>query len=238
MRALLLLISLALLAACGAGRTPAATPPPAPTTPAVAELLSAGAPGPISTIGYLYIGPDGAILADSLSRGAGGLPAPTDGLAIWLEGVPPLPPEVQATPVGDAGYALVQARGQLEGPGRFGPDGGYSFRMVAPALEPLSVRELSMPLLLQNSALYEGQAVHLSGQLLADRDSALLVEQLGAGGVPADSALQLKLAIPPRDPALVQALRQAGSGDVRFGPVAITGLWRGGRLYPLLVTTP
>jgi hypothetical protein len=77
--------------------------------------------------------------------------------------------------------------------------------------------------------------VRLQGQLLASDDSALLVERLGAGGVPEGSALQVKLAIPPPDSVALASLRPAGDGSIRFGPVEITGLWRAGRLYPLSV---
>lgn len=234
MRLLLTAFLMTILAACGAARQPAATAQPAPTVPAVAELLQGSAAGPVKTIGYLYSSPQGALLADSLSfdeRGQAGPPSQ----AIWVESPPELPPDTPSSQAGDARYTLVEARGQLEGPGQFGPGGVYPYQLVAPVLEALSVRELTMPLLLQNSALYEGQPVRLQGQLLARADSALLVERLGAGGVPADTALQLKLAAPPRDPSLATRLRSAGAGDVRFGPVEITGLWRGGRLYPLAV---
>lgn len=233
-RALTPILALALtLAACAPAAQTPPTPPPAPTLPAVAELLDQGAAGPIRTVGYLYAGPEGTVLADSLRAGEAGPPGP--GAGVWLDGAPALPADSPTTAAGDARYTIVEARGTLEGPGQFGPGGRYAYRMVAPELRPLSVRELTIPLLLQNSGLYEGQPVRLEGQLIATGDSAILVERLGPGGVPEAAALQLKLAAPPRDPAVAAGLRQAGSGDVRFGPVQITGLWRAGRLYPLSV---
>lgn len=222
------------LVACGGEPTPQPTLPPVPTVPAVGELLEGAAAGPTTTIGYLYTTPEGSLLADSLSAGAGGAFVPAPGLGVWLEQVPALPSDSPTTPAGMGSYTLVEARGSLEGPGEFGPGGSYGFRMIAPVLEPLGVRELNIPLLLQNSELYEGQPVRLRGQLIAGPDSAILVERLGAGGVPEATALQLKLAAPPRDPAVAAALRPAGSSGVHFGPVEITGLWRAGRLYPLL----
>lgn len=229
---LLLLSLIFLLASCGAPRQQV-TPPPAPTVPALGELIDRAAPGAVRTIGYLLLLPDGAVLADSLLLGNGDAPAADS--AVWVVNPPALPEEGFAE-AGAVRYALVAARGNLEGPGQYGPDGRYAFQLDAPTLDPLSVRELTIPLLLQNSGLYENQAVRLDGQLLMRSDSALLVERIGAGGVPADDALQVKLSVPPRDPALDSRLRSAGSGSVRFGAVQITGLWRAGRLYPLLVT--
>ena len=92
-----------------------------------------------------------------------------------------------------------------------------------------------MRLLLDNSGLYAGQPVRLQGQLLADADGAVLVEQLGPGGVPEASALQIKLVPTTHDRALLEQLSPAGNGDVRFGPVEVTGIWRSSRLYPLSI---
>lgn len=238
MRLALALTLALILAGCSSTAPSQSTPPPAPTVPAVGELIEGAAAGAVKTVGYLYTTAEGSVLADSMWAGDGGVPAPADGLGIWVEGAPPLPADSPTTAAGAARYTIVEARGVLEGPGQYGPGGRYAFRLTSPALRPLSVRELTIPLLLQNSGLYEGQPVRLRGQLLATGDAAILVERLGSGGVPEADALQLKLASPPRDPAVAAALRQAGSGDVRFGPVEITGLWRAGRLYPLNVLVP
>jgi hypothetical protein len=234
---LLLAIFLALLSGCGPSRpAPVPTVAPAPTLPAIRELLAAPAAGPISTFGYLYLTGEGAALLDGLSIGEAGEPALVDDAGLWLEPAPALPADLSLVESGGARYGIVAARGTLEGPAAYGPGGAYRYRLAAAEVEPLSVRELSIPLLLANPALYEGQAVRLQGQLLASPESALLVERIGAGGVPEDSALQLKLAIPPQDTAVVQGLQPAGDGSIRFGPVEITGLWRGDRLYPLSLT--
>jgi hypothetical protein len=234
----LLIVLFALLAGCGPAGLPAApTAAPAPTLPAIRELLAEPVAGQAGAFGYLYVTEAGAALVDGLSFGPAGVPAPVDDAGIWLEPAPALPADAPLAEAGGARYGVAVARGALEGPGAFGPDGAYRYRLAAAEVEPLSVRELSIPLLLGNPTLYEGQAVRLQGQLLAGPDSALLVERIGAGGVPEDSALQLKLAIPPPDAAAVARLRPAGNGDIRFGPVELTGLWRGGRLYPLSITT-
>lgn len=235
MRALLLLLMALLLVACGAEQRPLPTAAPAPTLPAIRELLAEPAAGPVTTFGYLYLTPDGAALVDGLSLGLAEGPTPVDGAGLWLEPAPALPDDAPLVEANGARYGIVVARGALEGPDAYGPQGAYRYRLAGAQVEPLSVRELSIPLLLANPALYEGQAVRLQGQLLASADQALLVERIGAGGVPEASALQLKLAIPPPDTAALSRLRQAGDGGIRFGPVEITGLWRGGRLYPLSV---
>jgi hypothetical protein len=237
MRALLPLLTALLLAGCGPS-SPAAipTPAPAPTLPAVRELLAEPAAGPVTTFGYLYMTADGAALVDGLSLGPAGEPAPVDDAGLWLEPPPALPPDAPLADAAGARYGVAIARGTLEGPDAYGPRGAYRYRLAGAQVEPLGLRELSIPLLLGNPALYEGQAVRVQGQLLASDASAILVERIGAGGVPEDAALQLKLAIPPSDSAVVAGLRPAGNGSIRFGPVEITGLWRGGRLYPLSIT--
>jgi hypothetical protein len=229
--ALALLALLALLAACGPARQAQPTAPPAPTVPVVGELLAGPTPGPVRVVGYLGGGPGAATLSDSLLAGASGQ-APA---GIWIGATPALGEGGAAAELGGASYTLVEARGQLEGPGAFGPGGQYAYQISAPTLTPLSVREISLPLLLENSGLYVGQPVRLRGQLLVGPGSAILVERLGAGGVPDATALQIKLAPPPDDPTLGAALRPAANGAVRFGPVEITGLWRGDRLHPLSI---
>lgn len=229
MRRLLPLLLIALLAACArqAARDGAPTPPPAPTLPLVAEILAGPTPGPVRTIGYLFAGPEGAALVGAMRLGGAGAPAPLDDDGIWL-GAAPLPAGEAA-----AGYTIVEASGRLEGPGRFGPGGRYSFSLAEPALKPRAARDLSIALLLENSGLYEGQPVRVRGQLLTSPDTALLVESLGAGGVPDARARQVKLAAAPADPAVAASLQRSGSGRVSYGPVEIVGIWRAGRLYPL-----
>lgn len=232
MRPLLALL-LVLLAACAPQAAPAApTPPPAPTTPLVEEILAGPTPGPVRTIGYLLAGPEGAALVGALRTGGAGAPAPLSEDGIWL-GAAPLPEGVAQ---GAAGFSIVEAAGRLEGPGQYGPGGRYSYSLAEPALEARSARDLTIALLLENSGLYEGQPVRVRGQLLTSPDTALLVESLGAGGVPDANARQVKLAAAPADPSVAAALRQSGEGRVSYGPVEIVGIWRAGRLYPLAVT--
>ncbi len=239
MRPLLTLLLAVLLAACApqAARDSAGAgaPPPAPTVPVVDEILAGATPGPIRTIGYLFAGPEGAALVGALRLGGAGAPAPLGKDGIWL-GASPLPGDPPQIVAGAASYTMVEAVGRLEGPGRYGPGGRYSYSLAEPALEPRAARDLTIALLLENSGLYEGQPVRLRGQLLTSPDTALLVESLGAGGVPDAGARQVKLSAAPADPAVAAALSQSGAGRVSFGPVEIVGIWRAGRLYPLAVT--
>lgn len=233
MRSLLPLFLALLLTACASQptRAPGPTPPPGPTTPLVEEILAGPTPGPIRTIGYLLAGPEGAALVGPLRTGGVGAPAPLSDGGIWL-GAAPLPADAAAA----QGPVIVEAAGRLEGPGQFGPDGRYSYSLAEPALEARTPRDLTIALLLENSGLYEGQPVRVRGQLLLSPDTALLVESVGAGGVPDASARQVKLGPMPADPALAAALGGPGVGRVSYGPAEIIGIWRAGRLYPLAVT--
>jgi hypothetical protein len=229
----LLIISLAmLLAACGGQAT--AQLPPTPHVPTVGELLLAEpSPGQVAALGYLFMNDQGAVLVDGL--GLVDQPSPLGTLGIWLEEPPLLPSDTLITVAGEARYLLVEAHGRLEGPGAFGPEGRYSYSLHEAELRPQTPRPLSIALLLADSVRYEGQAVQIEGQLLATSDSALLVERIGAGGVPDSTSLQLKLDTPPRDTALAPRLRQSSDGRVSFGSVTVVGRWRAGRLYPMAV---
>lgn len=230
--ALILCWLLLLLAGCSRAGTPVATLAPAPTVPAVGELAVAPVASPAEVIGYLLVDADGARLVDRLRLDE---PAPQpSGEQIWL-GAAALPPDAALSERGGARYAVARVRGTLEGPGSFGPGGQARFQIVEPQLSILSLRDLSIPLLLSNSQLYEGQAVRLSGQLLASPSSTLLVEQLGPGGVPSAGSLQLKVLSPLDTADLGPQFSGGPAGPVRYGPAQVVGLWRGGALYLLAV---
>jgi hypothetical protein len=97
------------------------------------------------------------------------------------------------------------------------------------------VRDLSIRLLLDNSGIYDNQPVRLSGQLLLGESTALLVDQLGSGGVPTSNAQQLKLVGPIEGDPLRERLTATTGGAARFGPVKIVGIWRRGTIYPLAI---
>lgn len=191
--------------------------------------------GQLQVVGYLLIDAAGASLVDGLSFALPPAPTPLEPGGIWLGAAPTLPPDTALTEAVGVRYAIVAAEGTLEGPGSFGPDGAYGYQLAQARIEVLSVRDLSMRLLLDNSALYAGQPVRLQGQFLGNADGAVLVERLGAGGVPEAAALQIKLAPAIRDQALLAQLTSTGDGRIHFGPVEITGIWRSSRLYPLSI---
>lgn len=234
MRRLLPLILFFLLVSCGRPSAAALTPLPlAPTLPTLDEVLAAPEAGPVSAVGVLYVTDDGAALVDQLGIDSRGAVAPLDGEGIWLGQPATLPTEVRGLKPGERRSLVVAFSGSLAGPGSYGLVGQYRYSLDEPELTSLTSRDLTIALLLENSALYEGQPVRLQGQLLAGPGTALLIERLGPGGVPDARALQVKLAAPPRDPSLRAALSTSSGGRVIFGPVEITGLWRGGVLYPL-----
>ncbi|MCS6881014.1 MAG: hypothetical protein RMK84_02000 [Oscillochloridaceae bacterium] len=235
MRWLSLWLLVPLLIACGAERRARPTPLPAPTTPALSAVLAAATPGPVRTFGYLLISHEGATLVEGVSMAPDGSPVPLVPEGLWLGDPPPLPDEPALDEAGAVRYGIVNASGILAGPGRFGPEGRYSYRLSDPRIIPLGLREVTIALLLENSGLYEGQAVRVRGDLLARGDAAVLVERLGPGGVPEAAARQIKLDGPVRDSGALAALHTNPGNKVRFGPVEITGVWRGGRLYPLNV---
>jgi hypothetical protein len=221
-----------LLTGCG-GQATTPTAASAPHLPSVGELLAVAPTGEVAVVGYLFMNSEGAALVDGLRLID--QPAPLDAAGLWIGAPPTLPADTLITVAGEVRYLIAEARGRLEGPGAFGPDGRYRYRLTEVELLPQTPRMLSIALLLANSARYEGQAVQVAGQLLATTDSALLVERIGEGGVPENAALQIKLEAPPRDESLAARLRRSADGRVAFGPVEITGLWRSGRLYPLAV---
>lgn len=223
------------LAACGGRRDAEVSPTPLPATHGVGELLAAPTPGPVRAFGCLLITPQGAALVDGIRLSPKGEPIPLETEGMWLGAPPPLPAESSLEAAGDARYGVVIAAGALDGPGRFGPAGQYAFQLRNPEVTPVGLREVTIALLVQNSDLYEGQAVRVQGALLARPDAALLVERLGPGGVPEAAARQIKLARPVSDPPTLERLRRGAGAAVRFGPVQMTGVWRDGRLYPLAV---
>jgi hypothetical protein len=234
-RWLTLLLLALLLAACGAERRTLPTAIPVPTTPALSAILAAPTPGPVRTFGYLLIGNQGATLVEGVRFAPAGAPTPLAPEGLWLGEPPPLPADPPLNEAGAVRYGIVSASGLLAGPGNFGPEGRYAYQLTDPRIIPLGLREVTIALLLENSGLYEGQAVRVRGDLLARGDSAVLVERLGPGGVPEATARQIKLDGPIRDSAALAELQRSPGDSVRFGPVEITGVWRGGRLYPLSV---
>jgi hypothetical protein len=230
-----------LLIACGDIVSPPALPPtPTPLTfTPLGDLLGRNMPvagAEISTVGYVVVDDAGARLLDGMSFSAGDTPQPLSGAGrVWLgtEVVRSLGGLLQRA--GGVRYAVVVARGRLAGPGVYGPDGSYRYQLNDPRLRTLTHEETSISALLANAAAYEGRLVRVAGGLLARKDSALLVEQLDAGGLPAPGTRQLKLRGPLHDTALLGRLKRASNGAIHFGQVQVEGFWRDGQLAPLAI---
>jgi hypothetical protein len=234
------ILCFALLSAC----SPAATPPQPLPTPLPAalrlpgEVLDGLPPANEVTIaGYLVTDTSGARLLGSILFDANGVPRPlaTGVEPIWLgvDAAKSFPGNLRTA--GELHYAAVSARGRLEGPGVFGPV-GYPYQLLAPDVQPLAIQETTVADLLDQPSTYTGQMVRVLGGLLVRDNAALLVDRLGPGGVPVAKARQIKLSGSLRDQALLDRLKGAPGGAVRFGQVQVEGVLRGGVLMLLSIT--
>ncbi len=237
----ILLIGLLLVSACASNNTSPATPLPGERgLLGVADLL-AGTPvrGVVTVVGYLFVRPNSVVLLDGLSFSATPPPQPLTSdpaQQIWIG------PSLESSVVAELSqraavrYGIVQARGELQGPGTFGPEGRYRYQFVPDNLISLSPQVVTINDLFASAATYEQQLIRVEGMLLTSEDTVLLVSELGAGGVPAPDSRQLKLPTPLRDQALLGQLSQVADSPIYFGPVQIDGIWRGDVLHPLSIT--
>jgi hypothetical protein len=125
--------------------------------------------------------------------------------------------------------------GRLEGPDAYGPSRSYHYQIIVPSIEAITAQETTIGDLLDHSASYENRLVRLFGSLIAHDSSALLVDKLGAGGLPLPKARQIKLHAPLQDRALLGQLNGVSGGAIRFGRVQVEGFWRAGVLIPLSI---
>jgi hypothetical protein len=178
----------------------------------------------------------GARLVDGMRADLDGpLPIAPPADQIWVEPAQGAPPADAFQGGGGMPYVLAVVRGRLEGPGAYGPGGVHRFRLRDAQVTALTPQEATVAALLAHPSAYADRPVRITGGLLARPGAALLVERLGAGGVPAPGTRQLKLAGPLRDAALPEELEHSPSGDVRFGLVQVEGLWRDGTLVALMI---
>jgi hypothetical protein len=234
-------VLLALLVTACSDAVPAVGPAPQPTpisfTP-IEKILALEAAGrEVSTAGYLLVADAGAELVDRVSFSAGATPRPLAGAEarIWLGAdiVPSLKGMLRSA--GDTRYAIVLARGRLDRPGNYGPGGIYRYQMTAPTLQLLSPEETTIATLIDQSADYDGRVVRVVGALLSRSDSALLIEKIGTGGMPAPKARQIKIQAPIGDKALLDRLQGPPGGAIRYGQVQVEGFWQDGMLVPLSI---
>ncbi len=228
------------IAACQNVAAPApnllSTPTPITFTPLDMLLKSAAPPRDVTTAGYLAVDSAGATLVDGLSFTADGkarlLNNPHQ---IWLGPTIETNIKAQLRVAGALQFAPVRVHGRLEGPGAYGPSLDYRYQLIGPSLEVVTTQETTINDLLEHSANYENRLVRLVGSLIAGDSSALLVDQLGAGGLPMPKARQIKLPAPLQDRALLGRLNGGSSASIRFGRVQVEGFWRAGILIPLSI---
>ncbi len=231
-----------LFAACAA---PLAAPTSTPTTSAgasmlVAELMQSGTTGgPAVLVGYLHADGQRTVLAPGLSQRPNAPPRPLPDATshqVWLGAAPEPVVAADLRQQENVRYALVQVEGQLDGPGRFGPDGLYPYQIHPTAYLILTPLPVTLATLTADERLYEGQYVRVEGVLLASDDSLLLVDAVGEGGVPAPGSTPIKLVWLLRDRYVLEQLSQPASSQVRFGAVGAVGIWRDGTLWALALT--
>ena len=225
----LLIISMVLTVLTACSGT-AATEAPAAAATIVPFDLALGAPGASSTFAaYLLLDSSGARLVGGLRFSNNAAPTPIDApeRQVWLETVDDTL-TASAQQAGETRYLGVLARGTLES-----PNGAAGYRLRNPVLTPLKWQETTVVTLAEAPAPFANAAVRVTGVLMTTASEALLIEQVGPGGVPDPTARQIKLAGPLRDAALLADLTATPGGAVRYGMVQVEGVWYGGKLVPL-----
>jgi len=240
---LLLIVLLLALCGCSSSATPQTNPPT--LTPLAfslpAEALRrppASAALPLNIASCLFVDGEGARLLDGLSMSVGAAPQPLTETAaqIWIDQAALAQLDDRMLQLGGVRYAVVLAHGRIEGPGSFGPEGRYHYRLRDAQIEPIAPLETTLSELLRRENARKELFVRVTGAVLVGERSAQLVERIGSGGVPGEKASQIELQGALRDSALVQLLQRAPGGQVAFGRVQVEGLWQNGRLFPLVIT--
>lgn len=152
--------------------------------------------------------------------------------AIWL--AQPLPADVRQQLTAE--NTIVKLRGVLSPPGAYGRDQQFAYQFVAEQAAVITPERTTIANLALNPQALDQILLRLDGTLLADPEGALLVDEVGAGGVPKASGHHIKLVRAALDPTLVASL--AGTDNVRWGRVEIIGWWQNGALTPLAINEP
>ena len=189
----------------------------------------------VTTVGYAYADDAGVRLVDTLSFSAGPTPQPLapPQQQLWIGNPPPNQLVPLLRTAGTARVAPVRTRGTFAGPGQFGPQGNYQYKLNDPNFDLLVPQDVTFETLFASGTMYENRFVRIVGTLFVQGSSGLLVEKTDANGVPASGARQVKLSTPVRDTALLARLHQARDQNVHFGAVQVEGFWRDGALLPL-----
>jgi hypothetical protein len=218
--AIALLLALA-LTACGAEPAPIPATPPAPTAMIFTPMGALPETGQATTLGVIVVDGSSMLFAPAASVTGGGIRALGEPLRLV---------SAEAVPNG----SLVLVRGMLQ---PAGPNGQRE--LAAESLVVVVPEETSVGALLDRSGLYNGRLVRVNGGAVISGSSAVLVDQLGDGGIPQPGARQIKLRPAAQDDALLAKLRSSSpAGDQqgpRFGSVQVEGYWRDGALVPLII---
>lgn len=214
---------------------PTAAPPQFVLVPDVLADRTDPSQGALTLAGFVVSQKDGVALASALvfDTDGGGYVSSTAAAPIWLGADFAKLGSVQLQTAGTLQYAPALVRGALQGPGEYGPGDHYMYQISAPKLEAWVPVESSVGALLDDPQSYNGRLVRVLGSLLLGKGSALLVDKLGSGGIPAQGARQIKLLGPIDDSRILNALTESSSGVVRFGQVQVEGVLRGTVLVPL-----
>jgi hypothetical protein len=206
----------------------------------LSDALHASAAQPqqeVTTASYILIDNSGMVLVDGLTFAADGTPHPLSNgaIQIWLGAEAGKMAKGALRTAGGLQYGTVRVRGHLEGPGAYGTGGKYRYQLIPSAIEPVAAQETTVAELLDHPSSYQDRLVRVVGGLLARDSSALLVDHLGAGGLPEPKARQVKLRTPLQDQELLNRLKLTSAGAIRFGQVEVEGLWHNGVIEPLSI---
>jgi predicted small lipoprotein YifL len=228
--ALLALLALLLLLTACASNPPAPLPPASAVAVPEIQPVHAVLASPqqwsgrtLTLVSPVRITADERVLTNAtLDDGSG----KSDPPGIWL--AEPLPDEVRNEL--EDGRGIVELQGQLSPPGAWGREQGWTYQFTADQARVLQPERTTIANLALNPQALNRIVLTLDGTLLLRGDTALLVDNVGEGGVPASSAREIKVVDDAIDAATTQRLAQ--SGDVRWGEVRVVGWWQDGVLTP------
>jgi hypothetical protein len=225
---------LAALTACATPTTPTPVMLPLPTAIPFTPFDSLPQQGQVTLVGYLLITNGSAILAPAASVGGTAPEAlGNSNTRIWCGDATNLTLAGVLTTTGTAQHALVLASGILDPPGNYGSNGIFAHQLRNPQIQVVAPQEATVSDIRANMEIYRQRVVRVVGWLVLTSDSAVLIDKLGDGGMPAPNAVSLKLHHVPDDPAISAGLQNASGGSVRYGQVQIEGAISDGALIPV-----
>ena len=235
LRFLVLLALIGLLAACAAQPPAVLQTPTAPSREVVVALPIVLAEPQrwsgkeLTLIAPVRVNADERVLTLALTQKAATATA-SSASGIWLAG--PLPDDIRSKLKGNTG--VLKLRGELSPPGAYGREQRFPYQFTAASIAVLQSERTTLVNLAENPRALDRILLRVEGTLLAQRDSALLVDQVSEGGVPLAGGHQIKLSREQLEPGFLQSLSR--SGDVRWGQVEVVGWWQDGTLTPFEIT--